>query len=153
MFDFVVDRATESDLPVVMDSWQKCFLGQSRSFPRGRGALSEMVRGDYFKGQGAVIQGCLAHGDLHVARWVDVEDGSIGQVIGWLCGAPAQRVLHFIYVWEAYRQEGVGSGLMNACFDEVGVEPIALTHWTRVTQFYKKRWKLNYNPYLLFEVM
>lgn len=145
-----------SDRPFVLDSWQKSFLGQSRAHPHGQGPLSRIRRGTYFREQEQVIDACLGAplGETFVA--VHAEEPDVN--IAWVCGNRHSRTLHFVYVEALWREQRVGSRLMFALFAQ-GAElrfpgdPVKVTHWTRLYPYYKPKWNLEYNPFLLYEVM
>jgi len=148
---FIRDFAADTDPRYIVDSWQKSFLGVTKSNPRGRGPLAAMEWSTYFRAQKKVIDAILSHPDtlVKVAAW----DDDPAMVLGWCCSCPARRLLHFLYVGGPYRQEGIGSALMRACFVELGERPIEATHWTGRLPFYRLRWKLEYNPFALYEVL
>jgi len=137
------------DFIFVTDSWCKSFLGQSRNHPKGWGPLSYMNRDTYFTKQATLIGRLLRAGaTLVVVCPVETPD----QVLGWVCCEPAARVLHFIYVGGLYRREGLGAFMMRSMFNDLGDDPITVTHWTRCVPFYLKKWGLRYDPYALSEI-
>jgi len=135
----------------VFHSWRRCFLGVTRESPRGNTHLADMPRRLYDEEQGRLIERLIGQPGVQVlvAEPADVED----LAVGWVCGCPSTLRLDFLYVSSIYRQRGVATSLMGACFaGALGVMPIMLSHWTRVAHFYMRRWKLVYNPYVLREV-
>lgn len=145
----VIGHARREDLRLVTDSWCKSFLGQSRRQPRGSGPLRHMDRGTYFRKQTELIDGLVRRPGT--ALLVLHPEETPEHVLGWVCGCPSSRVLHFIYVGSLYRQLGYATALMAACFVAVGQAPITVTHWSRCVPFYLRRWDLRYDPYEPFE--
>jgi GNAT superfamily N-acetyltransferase len=141
-------QPTASDFCLIADSWQKCFRGMSRDQRHGTSHMSLVEPRTYFREQAKVIDAILGHPETSVlvACWEDL-------IVGWVCGAPERRLLHFVYVNHLYRREGNASLLMRAMFDELGKKTVTVTHWTRVLPHYRLRWKLEYNPFELYGVV
>lgn len=71
------------------------------------------------------------------------------QVYGWACGEPARRILHMIYTRSTWRVLRVATTLLAHLYETIGSEPLYLTHETPSTRYYRKRWQLKHNPYLV----
>lgn len=140
-----------SDRRLIGDSWSKTLLGASESNPRGVGPLAAMRRGRYFEAQDALIERILAAPGTVVT--VAASPEAVGHVLGWVCGAPGLRMLHFLYVSHSFRRFGLASTLIRSVFGAVGVDPIAATQWTRVLPCYFEKWRLEYDPFALFDVV
>ena len=143
----IIRDAIQEDLRLVADSWCKSLLGQSRRRPRGCSPLCHMDRSTYFHKQAALIQSIIQLSDTSLLVMCPEDDQ--GMVLGWICGAPRRRVLHFLYVGGLYRQYGYATRLMDDCFASVGPdEPsITVSHWTRCVPFYLRKWNLRYDPF------
>lgn len=139
-----------ADQKPILDSWQKTFLGQGRARPRGLGPLSTMRRSAYFDGQATLVGRLLRNPSTQMQVACDAAHPDF--LVGWCCYSPEQRLLHFLYVWGLHRQRGYGAQLMEASFARLGELPITVTHWTRVMPFYRAKWRLEYNPFVLYEV-
>lgn len=143
--------ATQSDMRLVVDSWSKTMLGVSDANPRGLGPLAKMNRGRYFAAQKDLIGRILAAPGV-VARVAAPPDAP-EHVMGWICAAPELRILHFLYVSHSYRRFGLASALIHGVFDGIGVNPVSATQWTRVLPCYFEKWRLEYDPYLLYNLV
>lgn len=74
------------------------------------------------------------------------------QVFGWICAEYQcdRRVMHFLYVRNMWRRQGVATQLMRRAFpDGVGERTIYVTHPTRMMRHFTERWRLRFNPYLV----
>jgi GNAT superfamily N-acetyltransferase len=149
-----------SDRALIIDNWQKSFLGQSRKNPHGNGDMSRVRRSDYFDGQERLIDAIFRHPATVVRVACSPEDESF--IWGWVCAAPAARLLHFVYVSSGhttddvpiFRKQGIATRLMGEVFGEAFKrERLTLTHWTRVAPCYRERWMLNYNPFPLYAIV
>lgn len=148
-----------ADRALIIDSWQKSFLGQSRKCPHGNSDMSRVRRGDYFDGQERLIDAIFRHPSTVVRVACSPEDESF--IWGWVCAAPSLRLLHFVYTSSGhcedepiFRQQGIATRLMREVFgEEFKRERLTLTHWTRVVPCYRERWLLGYNPFPLYAIV
>jgi hypothetical protein len=149
--EVVIRPRGDGDLPLIFDNWQKSFLGVSRAHPEGVGPLAGMRKADYYHEQERVIRGLMCHPGTVVRVACLLEDRDY--CVGWVCGDPGACRLDFCYVGALHRLRGVATALVGACFAERGSRRLQLTHWTRVAPYYYAKWGMDYNPYLLHEVL
>ena len=73
------------------------------------------------------------------------------QVFGWLCGEHQddRQVLHFLYVRNMWRKQGVATQLLRYTFPKLGRETLYMTHPTQMMRHHLERWCLQFNPYLV----
>jgi GNAT superfamily N-acetyltransferase len=69
-------------------------------------------------------------------------------ILGFLVGA--DKILHYIFVKEDFRRNGIGRSLFENCFPEGG-GAVEFTHRTTSTHRLAEKLSLTYNPFLLFE--
>jgi hypothetical protein len=156
MMDIVIRRGPiPSDRAFILDSWSKQVLGQCREHPRGVGPLATMDRDEFFQQQQGLIERVLDYPSttLLVAHWPGEEE----HILGYVCGWRDERVLHFIFTSNAveglYRRENIATRLMRQLFGEpFPGGRISITCWTRLVPAYREKWRLDYNPFLLFGV-
>ena len=118
---------TENDRAFVYDSWLNSYCDAGV-------ALWGCNRSTFFSRERRRIDSLLSRGaELKVATVIG--EGSI--ILGWMCAEPP--VLHYCYVKEAYRRQGVALQLLNA----VGLSAVHLipcTHWTPMAEMLGKPW-------------
>lgn len=73
-------------------------------------------------------------------------------IVGFMCyeRIRGQLVIHYIFTRYALRRWRIASKLLDATGWQEG-GPIVCTHWTRYTSHFPDRYRLVYNPYLLFQ--
>lgn len=93
---------TATDLPLIFSSWLKSY----RKSDFGKRFTNEI----YFDGHKKVIERVLARSKVVIAG--DVDDPT--QIYGWVCFEENPvRVLHYVYVKQAYRALGIASLLIE----------------------------------------
>lgn len=72
------------------------------------------------------------------------------QVFGWICGEvhpDGARVLHFVYVRNTWRQQGIARYLLELQFaSRAGEHDLLCTHRGRSTPHLETKWRLRYDP-------
>lgn len=123
-------EATPEDLRFVRHSWFESYR---------RGGLAPQVQFEVYKlGQGRLIDLLLQNHGAWIAHHPDVPD----EIIGWSCSAG--RLVHYLYVKQAYRHYGVARRLLEE-------DPYAeFTHATRAGMHLASRLGLRFNPYALY---
>jgi hypothetical protein len=139
-----------ADRRLILSDWSKTVLGVSRSTPRGVGPLSQMKRGRYFDAQERLIDQIL--GLPTTKTMIATTKDSPDHVIGWIVADPSLCLLHLVYVSHNLRRFGVGSSLMRSVFADLGSKTITATHWTRVLPCYFEKWRLEYDPFVLYRI-
>lgn len=124
------------DEALVLDSWSH----QIRPCPPFRGMTPAE-----FSDHRALLYGLILRHPPVVACHGDYPS----QVYGWACGEGSQRILHMIYTRSTWREQGVATTLLEHLYGTLGVEPIHYTHETPSTRYYRRRWRLKHNPYLV----
>ncbi|MDQ3023239.1 MAG: hypothetical protein M3R04_02460 [bacterium] len=126
---FAIRECRESDLPLVLNSWLRSY--------RNEDAVRTVTNEIYYSevvGQKARILDLMAHGRTVVACDLDDADS----VFGWACssiahpGVSVPPVMHYVYVKQAYRGNGLGRALLGAL--GVGKAPVWATHETRAVR-------------------
>lgn len=78
----------------------------------------------YYKRMRASIDALLARG-AEVKIACDPDDQNL--IMGWACAEPP--ALHYVYVKEVYRRQGIGASLVRAC-GLSSSQVIPCSHWT-----------------------
>lgn len=119
-----------ADRPFMASSWFESY--------RKGGHSPEVDFGIYKAGQGRRIDTLLST-RLCVVAYLP-EEGT--EILGWLCREVKQPTMHYVYVKQAYRRNGVATFLLEA----LG-RPTDYTHQTRAAKFLKPA--MQFNPYHL----
>lgn len=112
--DFVMER----DGNFVFHSWGNSYRDAAL------GAWGDIPKATYYKRVRGRIEALIKRGaELKIA--CDPDDANI--ILGWMCAeAP---VLHYAYVKEAYRRQGIALSLLAAC-ELSSPRVIPCSHWT-----------------------
>lgn len=103
------------DVPLIYDSWiHSCLPSQRRDW--GNNAFKLRRRIDALIRRGSEVKVAIFP-----------EDGDV--ILGWACAEPPS-VLHYVYVKEVYRRQGVAATLLAAC-GLGAASVIVCTHWTK----------------------
>lgn len=135
-----VRMATDADVSYLMKSWLESYKRESRF-------ASRMASDVFFPHHRRLVTDIICRANTVMA--CDAEDTS--HLIGFACGERVDDILlmHFIYVKFGFRQFGVAKKLMEA-FEFKKDEPVITSHWTYTLDLIAPRYRVVYNPYLLF---
>lgn len=93
----------------------------------------QLARADYFAGQNRLVDAILARASVRVDERDDI-------IAGWACTEGAD-VVHYVYVRQLYRREGVARGLL----EEHLARACRVSHRMRGREPLPKGWR--YNPF------
>lgn len=138
LVDVALRAADARDHDFIMDSWLRSF----------RSAWPEMRTGDYFRLQRRRIEQLLAMPMTAVTILHPEADRDL--IVAWCCAtrttARDGSVIHYVYVREAYRRQGLATRLVQG----EGVLGILLgTAMTAAAAPLKRRFDIRYQPHLL----
>jgi hypothetical protein len=130
----MVRAATPGDLSLVIATWQRCFGTAFWGDKRQR-------LGTFKRGHRLAI--ALA---VNASRLLVACDPMAPHVlVGWACGGP--RMLHYVYVKDEFRGDGVCRCLLDAlgCADG----DVTVTHWASAMDRWRKVRRVSFDPYAL----
>lgn len=124
------------DVNFILNSWLKSY---QPSAPPAR---------DYWASQQALIAKLAEHAKVILV--CDAENPSF--IIGYICGETVQSEfrVHYIYVKNSYRRQGVARSLLVALGWTPGT-PIIASHWTRACSPNAAKYMLSRDDYVLKE--
>jgi hypothetical protein len=128
------------------------FSAWLKSYKSGNYAM-RFVKGEtYFRVQHLLIENLLARSGVKVliAMAKDGTDNTTDlPIVGFVCTEESGKVLHYVYVKEAFRNMGVSQSLIKAA--GVDLNNASFSYWTTrfEEQFVRKTKGLSYNPYLM----
>ena len=133
--------ATEPDMAYINDSWIRSYRQTSLWARR-------MKSETFYRNHRKIIHELLDRCPTVVAY--DPESPS--HLLGFACGErwPECLVMHWITVKFPFRGFKLARVLMGA-FEWKDTDPVVCTHWTTGMDDFRDRFRLVYNPYLLFE--
>ena len=139
MQGITIRPALETDLPMIYSSWMKS--------NRKSGLAADILNEIYYDEHRKVIEGCFHRGEILIA--CDSENESV--IIGYLAASSGpDTVLHYVYVKQMFRKLKVASTLIQHVFPDFGHKLTVTSHVPRNVQAAMIKFKLCYNPYLLF---
>ncbi len=108
--------AADADAGFVLNSWLKSY----------RASMTVVPSSQYFSrfGHRGLVMDLMGRQPIVVASWD--EDPAV--IVGWSCGEPS-KLLHYVYVKQAFRRQGIGTRLV-AALDLAGEGPLRCTHGT-----------------------
>ena len=128
----------EADLPFIFSSWLKSFRNSN---------LAKNVSNDvYYKQHHIIIEDILKTSTILLA----CDKANVENIYGYIVAAKLDNVftVHYVYVKQTYRRMGLASLLLGA-FERDKHEPGYYTHDTYMANVLSKKYRLEYNPYLL----
>lgn len=123
------------DFPFVLNAWILSF----RDFKR------DHKNSDYFPGQQNLIAELAKRRNLVIA--CDGDTPSF--VVGFACGitlADGRMLVDYVYVKQAYRERGIGRGMLGQLGWRSDMEIVA-THWTRGVDKLARRYNAGFNSF------
>jgi GNAT superfamily N-acetyltransferase len=128
------------DLPLVIDAWRA-------TTKRAHGILKGFSKSQMKYHVETVIKPIVSRAKPLMA----VEPNHPEQIFGFICGEfqGETPVLHMLYVRKMWRTYGIGTALMRATFTCLGRETIYTTHPMPALPFFREKWRLKSNPYLV----
>lgn len=125
------------DRSFILKSWLKSYRKYQAGVP------DEL----YFKGQTALIFAIATRSKLVIACDKDNPGFIIGFVCGHLCENLTDTIIHYIYVKDDYRRNGIARDLvMHLGYRQQG--NILATHWTKPVTSICQSYPVVYNPYI-----
>lgn len=106
--------------PIVMDSWCKSY----HDYPQ----ITWIPYNIYSKVLGKYIRHALARGRINIRLAVAPDDTT--HVYGWI--AYTGDVVHYVYVKNLYREQGLARSLLYYIFAEMLPETLKVSHMPRV---------------------
>ncbi len=144
----IIRQRRLEDIPLIKNSWRMSFLDYRRDEDHpGHGFINPnptvlwATAKHYHANMGKRMRRLLSQADFLVACDPDDQD----ELMGWVCYGPG--VLHYVYVKEAYRRNGLGKELVASTRQDLST--VEVTHWTRVVA--QLGLSVRYNPDLLHE--
>lgn len=143
----LIRHLSHDDKDYIYSAWLKSYRGNSH-FTLGIPASI------FFEVHAEVITGILATSRVLVA--CNQEDDA--QIFGFVCYTPSvsqqKFIVHYLLVKPPYQRMGIATALKEAMYHyEPNIEPTApmiASHMTRPGNFLRIKWKMVYNPYILF---
>lgn len=123
------------DLPFILNAWVLSY----RDFKR------DHKNSDYFPGQQNLIAELAKRRNMVVA--CDGDTPSF--IVGFCCGitlADGRLLVDYVYVKQAYREHGIGRGMLAELGWRNGMEIVA-THWTRTIDKLARRYNAGLNAF------
>lgn len=137
-------RATQNDVHLIRDSWLKSY----RSSVWVSGIPSEI----YYPVHGNKVDALLSQSQVLIARYQKDPD----QVYGWIAGRQylEHLIVHYCYVKSTFRKLGIGRQLLNKLIHYAPLyEKIIATHRTWSHAWLDSQLSIEYNPYLIDEIV
>lgn len=133
-----ITTPTADELPLIYDSWTKSYRKSpwAGTIPNN---LFEQV-------QRACIQGVLVHGAHIVVALAPQVPGVFEgrRVMGWICYESSIEVVHYFYVKNDFRGQGIAKALIEHAASTW--QKPRYTHRTRGSAILSKKWRWDTTP-------
>lgn len=123
------------DFHFVLNAWMRSYRDCKRT----------MKNSEYFQGQQNLIAELAKRRQLVIGCDADTP----AWIAGFCCGTlldDGRLLLDYVYVKQAYRERGIGRGLLGAVGWREGIEIVA-THWNRHIDKVARRYNVGFNDY------
>lgn len=107
--------------------------------------VSRMGTGVFFHEMNPRVDSLIAEAQTVVAA--NPEDSD--HILGWACAG--QAVLHFVYVRQSFRGNGLATAMVRNLFSGNVPDPLRCTHFTHDAEAWQQRHRLWYMPSILGE--
>ena len=139
MMPIALRPATEADLPFIVSTWLESYI---RS-PATRRIPKQLFLG----GHRRVVDRLVAKRGVIVAH----DPGDETVLYGWICWEWVPDAIHYLYVKETRRNQGVAHALIKAAVLD---GPLLVTHWTPACKRARDRGvDIRWEPHLLTYAM
>lgn len=140
MTNHVIRDAHPADIAFIYSTWLRSYRNDSLI------GLS-VKKSIFFETYRLVLDQILAKNTTKVLVACLPEDDSV--ILGYLVADPTEKVLHYIFVKDAFRRFHIAQTLYDKVFSEMGEGVVSITHSTHhVKNFIEK---FTYNPFLLYQ--
>lgn len=136
----MITLATDKHRNYITSSWKNTYR---KDWAGKTNPMLPMPNQEYHTGQSMVIDKLLRTCPALVWEEDDI-------IMSWVVAQPKSRVLHYVYTRDLFRNEGIGTKMLNAIELDF-TQPYYLTHFRPGMQKCSLLVKGIYNPYLLIE--
>lgn len=131
-------QPTEADLPFIFSSWLKSF--------RNSNFAKNILNNTYYSEHHRIIEEILKISTVLLA----CDKSNVENIYGYIVAAKLDNMftIHYVYVKHTYRRMGL-AGLLIGAFQLDPREPAYYTHDTHMANILARKYRFEYNPYLL----
>lgn len=131
-------QPSETDLPFIFSSWLKSF--------RNSNFAKNISNDTYYPEHHRIIEDIFKISTVLLA----CDKSNVENIYGYIVAAKLDNMftIHYVYVKHTYRRMGL-AGLLIEAFPHDPSEPAYYTHDTYMANVLAKKYRFEYNPYLL----
>ena len=150
MTNYAIRPAQADDISFIYSTWLRSYRNDS--------AIGLSVRKSvFFESYRLVLDQILAKAATKVLVACKIDEPNV--IYGYLVAEPTEKILHYIFVKDAFRRFQIAKTLFQTAFPEHGVGGVYITHLTRTASKleielgYEELGKFLYNPFLLYNTL
>lgn len=124
-----------NDIPCIFSTWA--------NHVRKADPFCRMNPDEFRDHKRRVMETLIVRAPVAVAHY----PGHPDQILGWMCGDGVKNVLHFVFVKEPFRGNGIARSLVSSEFPWLGERVIYCTHKSLRFGTLSEEFDLVYDPY------